>query len=218
MTTDVLIVDDHPIVRRGLVDLLENEPDFTVVGTADDGRTALDMTAEHRPDLVVMDVRLPELDGLEATRRLTDLDEAPNIVILTISDDEHDLYEAVKAGAQGYILKDTAADRLVDHLQEAARGEPVFTDELAARALVDLGRDDHEAGPDESLTARERDVLREVADGYSNEQIGERLDVSKNTVRFHLRNILSKLHARNRTEAAVRAVREGLIDSTSDQD
>lgn len=212
MTTEVLIVDDHPIVRRGLVDLLEGEPNFDVLDTADNGRAGVDLAERLHPDLVVMDIRIPEIDGLEATRLVTGSDDGPRVVVLTVSDDEGDLYEAVRAGAQGYILKNTPGDELVDKLAAAAGGDPVFTDALAARALVDLGADDPASERDERLTEREREVLGEVAEGYSNEQIADRLDVSKNTIRFHLRNILSKLHARNRTEAAVRAVREDLID------
>ncbi len=209
MTTRVLVVDDHPIFREGLCALLATLPGFEVVGQAGSGEEAIRATHATAPDLVVMDIRMPGMGGLEATRRIQAECPGVRIVILTVSEAEDDLFEAVRAGAQGYALKNLDSAAVLDLLSRAAAGEPAFTPALAARALQQWAHG--AAGGVGRLSQREREVLRELVTGATNAAIAQTLGLSESTVRFHLRNILSKLHAQSRTEAAIRALREGIV-------
>jgi DNA-binding NarL/FixJ family response regulator len=187
------------------------------VGQANDGEEAVDLAGRLAPELVLMDVRMPVLSGLDATRRIKASHPGIHIVMLTVSEDEGDLFAAIKAGAQGYLLKDLQSAQLRAMIEAVARGEAAITPATAARILDEFVRADRGAagpsGPPEPdrLTERELDVLRLVTEGRRNKEIAARLGISENTVKYHLTNILEKLHAESRTELAARAVREGLL-------
>lgn len=200
----ILLVDDQPLVRNGIASLLAARG-HEVVGEADDGQAGLEAARRTRPDLVLMDLRMPVMGGLEATRLLKSEFPHLRIVILTVSDDERDLVEAVKSGAQGYLLKDLEAEQFFEAIEAAGRGDPVLPPRLAGSlwsefqrlGAQDSGREDD---PGQALTDREWEVLRLVAAGQTNREVADRLSISPNTVKFHMRGILDKLHLRNRTE------------------
>lgn len=213
----VLLADDHPLFRDGLKSLLTARG-IEVVGEASNGREAVEYAKKLSPDIVLMDLTMPEMDGLAATRAI--LSEAPQIriVILTASDDEANLFEAIKSGALGYILKNLESERFFSMLEDAGRGEPALTPRLAARLLIEfaqIGRppkspNASEKQPDE-LTEREREVLELLAQGVtSNKDLASRLVVSENTVKYHLRNIMSKLHLQNRAQVVAYTLRHGI--------
>lgn len=207
----ILLVDDHALFRAGLASLLKAWS-LQVVGEACDGREAIDKARELRPDLVFMDIRMPTANGLEATRAIKA--EFPNIkvIILTVSDDEQDLFEAIKSGAEGYLLKNLREGEFADVVQRIAHGEPVMSPGLAKKLLKEFARlrsgmDRSEA--DLSLRDREREVLEQVAYGWTNKEIAATLHISENTVNYHIKNILSKLHLRNRAQVAAWAMEHG---------
>jgi DNA-binding NarL/FixJ family response regulator len=208
----VLIADDHALFRDGLRSLLEAHG-IEVVAEARNGREAVELARLHRPDVVLMDLAMPELGGLGATRLLTA--ELPEIavVVLTASEDDADLFEAVKSGAQGFLPKDLEASRFFELLAGVSRGEPALTPALARKVLDALARPAPESRTADALTERERDVLELLVQGAtSNRDLAERLFVSENTVKYHLRNILKKLHLQNRAQVIAYAVRHGLVD------
>lgn len=209
----VLIADDHALFRDGLRSLLEAHG-IAVVAEARNGREAVELARIHRPDVVLMDLAMPELDGLGATRLLTA--ELPEIavVVLTASEDDEDLFEAVKSGAQGFLPKDLEATRFFDLLDGVARSEPALTPALARKVLGAFARPNTapSALASDGLTDREREVLELLVRGVtSNRELAEHLFVSENTVKYHLRNILQKLHLQNRAQVIAYAVRHGLI-------
>jgi two-component system NarL family response regulator len=212
----VLVVDDHALFRRGLQMVLEGEPDIEVVGEATDGDQAVRMTEETAPDVVLMDVRMPNRSGLEATRAIRDISPATKILMLTISDDEADLYEAVKAGACGYLLKEISIEEVAGAVRAVNGGQSLITPSMASKLLGEfaamLNRRESRVVPDPHLTERELSVLKLVAQGLSNRGIGAELFISENTVKNHVRNILEKLRLHSRMEAVVYAVRENLLD------
>lgn len=207
----ILLVDDHILFRKGLDQLLSSQPDFQVVGEAGDGLEALEKARELMPDLILLDINMPRCDGREATRRIKAELPYVVIVILTVSDDDQDLFVALQNGAQGYLLKKMEPDDLFGQLRGLARGEAPLSRLLAGKILREFTRV-HTPQPDgeRELTAREEQVLQLVARGMSNREIGNQLVVAENTVKNHLRNILAKLHLENRVQAAAYALREGL--------
>lgn len=217
----VLLVDDHVLLRKGLASLIDPLEDMEVVGEAGDGQEALERARELMPDLILMDIQMPGWDGLKATQRIKEEMPYVKIVMLTISDDDKDLFEAVKSGAQGYLLKDIETEELFELLRGVHRGEAPISRLMAARILDEFARLAQRemwvpiCG--ESLTPREREVLQLVAEGATNKEIASQLFIAENTVKNHLRSILAKLHLGNRAEAAAYALREGLIGDVSEE-
>lgn len=215
----ILLVDDHVLFRKGITALLASRRDMAVVGEAGDGLEALDQARKTIPDVIMMDIGMPRCDGLEATRRIKRELPYAKIVMLTVSDDNHDLFEAIKSGAQGYLLKNLEPYQLFDMLESISRGEAPLSGVIAAKILEEFNRPDQDparqAADREELTVREIDVLELVAEGKTNKEIASALVISENTVKIHLHNILEKLHLQNRIQAAVYAVRQGLVDETS---
>ncbi len=209
----VLIADDHALVRRGLRNLLEASG-FEVVGEARDGREAVELAREHLPGIVLMDLTMPVMNGLMATRVLSAELPRVKVVVLTASEEDDDLFDAVRSGASGYLLKSTDPDLFVRLLGDVARGEPAFTPGLGHKILGQFARPSTRGTvpPEEALTDREREVLELLVRGVtSTAALAERFVVSESTVKFHLRNILDKLHVRNRAEVIAYAIRHGLV-------
>lgn len=218
----LLLVEDYEIYRHGLRMILELEEDIVVVGETRSAEEAVRTSTELAPDVVVLDIYLPDGNGLSVCRRITSRLPQTHVLMLTGSDDDSDLVEAVKAGATGYLLKDIAPDQLPDAIRTIAAGQPMLSPALAGPLLSEFSalvrgappRDDDPIG---QLTDREREVLGLVARGWSNRKIAEELFIAENTVKNHVRNILDKLQLRSRMEAAMYAVRGGLIDVPADQ-
>jgi DNA-binding NarL/FixJ family response regulator len=205
----VLVADDHSLFRDGIVSLLE-AAGFEVVGQVGDGRAAVEAAQEFSPDLVLLDLAMPELSGLEALEQIHQALPATPVVMLTMSDDDADVLAAIKAGARGYLLKSLNADEFFAMLEGLERGEAAMTRQTTANLL--RGLTSPAETPAESLTARELELLRLVARGLPNKAIALALSVSENTVKYHLKSILQKLNAGNRTEAVTEAIRRGLLD------
>lgn len=209
----ILLADDHALFREGLASLLRAW-DMEVVGEASDGLEAVQKARLLQPDLILMDISMPRCDGLEATRRI--MAEMPQlkVVMLTVSDDSDDLFEAIKSGAQGYMLKDLSSEQLGEMLQRIARGEVALNPSLATRIWNEFSKEKAkrraEAGK-EPLTDREVGMLRLIAQGNSNKEIAIALNISENTVHYHMKNILAKLHLKNRAQGVAYAYREGII-------
>jgi DNA-binding NarL/FixJ family response regulator len=214
MATRVLLADDHPLFRDGLSTLLQARG-MHVVGEASNGLEALEQARALKPDLVLMDVHMPQMNGLEATRLIKTEMPHTKIVILTVSDDDADLFEAIKSGAQGYLLKSLASQTFFEMLDGVARGEAPITRDLATRILGEFARhlrqEDPSARREANLTEREKEVLRLVAEGSTNRDIAAKLNVTENTIKYHLKNILEKLHLRNRAQAVAYAMQTGLL-------
>jgi DNA-binding NarL/FixJ family response regulator len=213
----VLIVDDHALFRRGLQMVLEGEPDIDVVGEASDGHEAIERAEATTPDVVLMDVRMPKRSGIEATRTIKDTLPSTKILMLTISDEEADLYEAIKAGASGYLLKEISIEEVASAVRQVQAGQSLISPSMASKLLNEFAamvkrRDERTQVPGPRLTERELEVLKLVAKGMNNRDIGSELFISENTVKNHVRNILEKLHLHSRMEAVVYAVREKLLD------
>lgn len=211
----ILIVDDHEVVRKGLRGYLETLPEFNVVGEAASGEEALALVAEYIPDVVLMDLIMPGMDGVEATRRVKKISPRTQVVVLTSYHEDIHIFPALKAGAVAYILKDMKMDKLADTIQRAVRGEIILHPLVAERVLRNL-RGESGAGEDpflDELTEREMDVLKLIANGLSNSLIAEKLVITENTVKGHVSNILSKLHLLDRTQAAVYAWQKGIVHS-----
>ncbi|MEY9835069.1 response regulator [Streptacidiphilus sp. EB103A] len=216
----IVVADDHQVVRTGFAALLDTQPDFTVVGTASDGTEAVRICRELRPDVVLMDVRMPGTDGIEATRQLTGSGvetDRPRILILTTFDLDEYVYDALRAGANGFLLKDVTAERLFDAVRIIADGEALLAPTVTRRLISEFTRhrpthaDDRPAAALTSLTDRETQVLRLLAEGLSNSEIAVRLVVTEETVKTHVSRILNKLGLRDRTQAVVAAYETGLV-------
>ncbi|HAX23847.1 MAG TPA: response regulator transcription factor [Thermomicrobiales bacterium] len=210
----LMIVDDHALFRESLGNLLSYRGRFNVVGDAGTGEEAIQMAIELNPDVVLMDINMPGIDGIEATRHIKALLPDIRIVMLTVFDDEDRLFEAIRAGAQGYLLKSIRSQELVDQLDGLSRGEAAISRRMAARILDEFRSLDRQAAiiePEGGLSARETQVLELVVDRLSNKEIAERLSISEHTVKNHLKNILAKLQLSNRRQAAAYAVARGWI-------
>ena len=213
----VLVVDDHALFRRGLQMVLEQETDIDVIGEAADGAEAVAKAQELMPDVVLMDVRMPKRSGIEATQEIKDLLPHAKILMLTISDEEADLYDAIKAGASGYLLKEISIEEVADAIRSVWAGQSRISPSMASKLLNEFAAiskrgDERRQVPAPRLTEREMEVLGLVAEGLNNREIGVRLFISENTVKNHIRNILEKLHLHSRMEAVVYAVREKLLE------
>jgi DNA-binding NarL/FixJ family response regulator len=214
----VIIVDDHELARAGLRSMLEGERGLELVGEATNGREGLALCKTVRPDLVLLDVRMPEMDGLAATRAIKQECPETSVLIITTHESPDYLLAALKAGAAGYLLKDVTRQELLGTIRRILRGEAILSGELAARALQQLLVQQPAAGepPPERLTRRERDVLALVVEGQTNREIAARLSLSVGTVKIHVEHIIAKLGVSDRTQAAVRAVERGLLRPESD--
>ncbi|HEX9029766.1 MAG TPA: response regulator transcription factor [Anaerolineales bacterium] len=213
MTIKVLIADDHKLFRQGLIGLMETREDLVeVVGEAATGREAIQLVERLQPDVVLMDIYMPDGDGLQALRQVRELFPAVQVVMLTSSESDEHLYQAVRYGAAGYLLKNLDAEQLFDLIAGVVQGEAAMTREMASRLLKGVARrsTDPERG-EETLTERELAVLRMVAVGASNQEIADQLTISINTAKSHIRSILDKLQLDNRTQAANYAIQRGLI-------
>jgi DNA-binding NarL/FixJ family response regulator len=202
----LLIVDDHPVVRDGLRGMLESQPDFEVVGEAGDGSEAVHMVGSLNPDIVLMDLRMPVMDGVTALGEIKANNPQVHVLVLTTYDSDADILPAIEAGAAGYLLKDSSKEELYDGIRAAARGETVLAPAVAAR-LVGRMR----APAEEKLSSREVEVLQLVAEGASNSEIAQQLHISQATVKSHLVNIFGKLGVSDRTAAVTMALRKGIL-------
>lgn len=217
----IIVADDHELARTGLIRMLDGEPDIAVVGEASTGMQAVTLCADLQPDLALMDVRMPEMDGLEATREIKRQHPETGVLIVTMHENPDYLLEALDAGAAGYVLKDTPADRLLSAVRRTLSGESPLNQELAAQLLRRLAEEKKQApAPEprkprkplrEPLTPREEEVLRVLASGQTNQQIAQTLVISRGTVKVHVERIIRKLGVSDRTQAAVRAIELGLV-------
>jgi DNA-binding NarL/FixJ family response regulator len=215
----VLVVDDHALFRRGLQMVLEQEPDIQVVGEASDGAEAVVQAGDTLPDVVLMDVRMPRRGGIEACTSIKDVVPSAKIIMLTISDEEADLYEAVRAGAMGYLLKEISIEEVASAIRAVNGGQSLISPSMASKLLTEFAAmsrrsEERQQLPTPRLTDREMEVLKLVARGLNNRDIAKELFISENTVKNHIRNILEKLQLHSRMEAVVYAVREKLLEIT----
>jgi DNA-binding NarL/FixJ family response regulator len=222
MTIGIVVADDHEVVRAGFAAILDTQPDFTVLGTAADGDEAVRTCRERCPDVVLMDVRMPGMDGIEATRQLCATGPQPRVLVLTTFDLDEYVYDALRAGASGFLLKDVTAERLFDAVRVIAAGEALLAPTVTRRLIGEFTRQRPRAaqGGEQlgSLTPRETEVLRLIAAGLSNPEIAKRLVVTEETVKTHVSRVLSKLGLRDRTQAVVAAYESGLVvPGTSDR-
>jgi NarL family two-component system response regulator LiaR len=208
----LLLVDDHAVVRQGLKAFFETQSDLEVIGEAETGMEAVQLAEEHIPDVILMDLVMPDVDGVEATRRIKRITPRTEIIVLTSYHEDEHIFPALRAGALSYLLKDVDMDELADAIRRAILGEATLHPRIAARVITEI-RSGRKEEPNIflALTDRELEVLQLIAEGLSNAEIEARLVISENTVKGHVRNILSKLHLADRTKAAVLAWRQGLI-------
>ncbi|MFZ4515432.1 MAG: response regulator [Acidimicrobiia bacterium] len=213
----VVLVDDHALFRRGLELVLAEAPDLEVVGQAGDGDEAVRMVRDLAPDVVLMDVRMPRMSGIEAARAIRDTVPGTKIIMLTVSDDEKDLFASIRAGASGYLLKEVSIDEVAGAVRAVTRGHSLISPSMASKLLVEFNAlseraDDRQRVGSPKLTNRELEVLTLVAAGCSNRDVATRLYISENTVKNHIRNMLEKLGLHSRMEAVIYAMREQLIE------
>ncbi|WP_281688383.1 two-component system response regulator NarL [Pseudomonas citronellolis] len=205
----ILLVDDHPMMRRGVIQLLEFEDDLCVVGEAGSGEEALRLAAELDPDMILLDLNMKGMNGLETLRALRENGVDARIVVFTVSDDRGDVISVLRAGADGYLLKDMEPERLLEHIRQAATGQLSVSPQLT-QVLAQALRGDEHPKRLEDLTDRERQILRQLAQGFSNKMIARKLDITEGTVKVHVKRVLHKLGMRSRVEAAVWAVENRL--------
>ncbi|MFQ5883237.1 MAG: response regulator [Candidatus Methylomirabilales bacterium] len=216
-TVRTLLVDDHALFRDGLASLMADHADFEVVGEAGGGEEALEKARKLEPDLILMDIYMPGGDGLTATRRIKEEMPSIKIVVLTISEEDDKLFEAIKSGAQGYLLKKTRAQQFIEMLRGVSRGEAPISHSMAAKILAEFARQaprDSQSAPGVQLSPREGDVLELLTRGATNKEIASALGISENTVKNRLKSILEKLHLENRVQAVAYALEKGLVKRT----
>ncbi|MBI3013955.1 MAG: response regulator transcription factor [Candidatus Tectomicrobia bacterium] len=211
----VLVVDDHPLFRQGVASLLREQTDMEIVGEAEDGAQALNRIQALLPDVILMDIQMPIVDGIEATRKIKEILPNSKVIILTVAEEEHSLFEAIKSGADGYLLKKIGSQALLQAIRGVFHGEASISSSMAAKILKEFSEQSRrgkskEETPDE-LSPRETEVLDLVTQGQTNKEIAAALAISEGTVKNHMRNIMDKLHLRNRAQAAVYALRQGLV-------
>jgi DNA-binding NarL/FixJ family response regulator len=212
MAIRVLVVDDHQLFRRGVVGILQLAEDIEVVGEGSNGAEAVQLVKSLTPDVLIMDLSMPVLNGMEAMKKIQQLEVDTRVLILTVNEEEESLFEAVKNGAQGYVIKTVEPNMLIAAIHQVAAGEAVVPSNLAVKILAEIAKPKQVSAEKmvDPLTQRELEVLRELGKGSTNRDIAKQLFISENTVRNHVRNILDKLHMSNRVQAAAYAVREGL--------
>jgi len=210
-TIKILIADDHPLIRQGLRVIIEAQPDLELVGEASNGEQAVQQALTLHPDIVIMDLQMPVMDGLSATREIAQADPQAQVLVLTSFPDDDNVYTAIKAGAMGFLLKDSSADYLLDAIRTVSRGESVLHPTIARKLMQEIKKPPKLPPTTEPLTAREVEVLGCLTQGMANQQIANELSVSVRTVTTHVRNILDKLHLANRTQAALYALDKGII-------
>ncbi len=211
----VLVVDDQELFRRGLIMLLGSDSDIEVVGEAADGITATELAVKTAPDVILLDVRMPRRTGVEACRAIKEAVPSAKIIMLTVSDEEADLYESVKNGASGYLLKDSSIEEVAQAVRVVNEGQSLISPSMAVKLIDEfkqMSKPEREQGPALRLTDRELEVLRLVAKGLNNREVAKELFISENTVKNHVRNILEKLQLHSRMEAVMYAMREKLLD------
>jgi two-component system, NarL family, response regulator LiaR len=212
----ILIADDHELVRQGLVALLSVKPGIEVIGQAKDGVEAIELARELTPDIILMDLLMPEKNGIEATREIKNDNPDTRVLIITSFAEDENVYKAIKAGALGYLLKDSSPQDLIQAIHDVCAGKMSLHPNIALKLIDELNRPTTKKTIEEPMTEREVEVLKLVAKGQSNQEIAEGLVVSERTVGAHVSNILGKLHLANRTQAALYALREGLSDLSQD--
>lgn len=216
MTSDreqlnILIVDDHPMLRRGVKQLLQLEAGLDAIGEASSGQEALEIAERLEPDLILLDLNMKGMDGIQTLKAMRDKDIYSRIVMFTVSDDHDDVIAALKAGADGYVLKETEPEELVSYIRQAATGTMAISDKLAAVLASEIGN--RKGGKERSvdgLTQRERQILKQISAGMSNKMIASKLDIAEGTVKVHVKNLLKKLKMRSRVEAAIWAMENNL--------
>ena len=221
MTSEItiLLADDHNVLRQGIAQMLEAQPDMKVVAQASNGSDAVALARTHQPDIVLMDINMPEMDGVEAARRITAELPGTGVIILTMYRRDDYVFEAIKAGANGYLLKEVELDELLEAIRAVARGEAVIDPAIASRLLSEFRQPKKTKKTVKSrLSDRDVDILRLVARGLSNQEISAQLFISEKTVRNRLSLVFRQLHLKNRTEAALYAVREGLVEPDQSED
>jgi two-component system, NarL family, response regulator LiaR len=207
----VLIADDHPIVRRGLNITINAQEDMEIIGEASNGEEAVARIAELRPDVIIMDLKMPGKDGLAAIKETTEMMPGAQILVLTSFSDDDNVFAAIKAGAVGFLLKDSPPDQLLEAVRAVFRGEGALNPSIARKLMYEIKRPPERHRTDAPLTPRELEVLQYIAHGHSNREIAEKMSVSIRTVTTHVGSILDKLHLANRTKAALYAVEQGLV-------
>lgn len=211
----LLLVDDQSLYREGLRTILSTHPDLLIIGEAGNGMEAIQMTSELHPQVILMDLRMPKMNGVEATRRIRGANPDSQIIVLTTFDDDEDVFDALRAGAVGYLLKDVPSEKLVEAIRAAARGESFLQPSIAAKVVAEFSRlsprPTVEMAASERLSERECEVLSQLAQGKSNKEIGSALSLAEGTVKNHMSNILNKLGVLDRTQAALKAKEMGLI-------
>jgi len=206
----ILIAEDHPIMRQGLEVVLDAYDDLVLVGEAENGEQAVQLAQALKPDVIVMDIQMPAKDGLAAIREISDLRLDTRILVLTSYPDADKVFQAIKAGAMGYFLKETRSEQLAEAIRLVQRGEVALPPEIARKLILEIKAPTESITPVEALTPREMEILRYLARGFSNQEIADELKISITTVATHVRNILGKLHLANRTQAALYAVESGM--------
>ena len=207
----IIIADDHPLIRKGLRVVIEAQPDMELIGEASNGEQAIQQALALKPDIVIMDLQMPVKDGLAATREIAQADPQAQVLVLTSFPDDDNVYAAIKAGAMGFLLKDSSAEYLLDAIRTVSRGESVLHPTIARKLMQEIRQPPSLPPTTEPLTPREVEVLGCLTQGMANQQIARQLSISVRTVSTHVRNILDKLHLANRTQAALYALDQGIV-------